>query len=250
MTKQKQEAFDYLSGIDDNSGFEELNLETMAVPFIRIIQDLSPQMKKSKPEFNPDAETGMFVNTVSGKLYDAPVKVIVGKFDRIFLEWGTTRGKLMGVHAPESIATNTKLMRDEKNQLFDPATMHTFQDCYTYYVVMPDALEEGICIVSMTSTNIKEAKKLNRNLLHTMLPNSSKRALPYFMVWEMDKVAMSNDQGEWWGVSFKFDSFVTKPQLECVVAERQALPGKKVDYMLLEENTETLGVETSTETPY
>lgn len=231
----------------DGAGFEEVGLDTMAIPFIRIIQELSPQMRKAKPEFNPDAEEGMFVNTVSGKLYPSPIRVIIGKFQRTFLEWGTTRGNLKGVHTPESIELSTDLMRNEKNQLVDPATNHTFQDCYTYYVLNVDDMDEGICIVSCVSTNIKEARKLNRNLMHTLLPDSNKRALPYFMVWEVSSVDMSNDEGEWKGISFKFHSFVSQAQLTAVVAEREQIPHRRVDYAQLVENTED---KPTTDVPY
>lgn len=236
-TKKKEELdFDKLSEEMDNAGFEEMGLDTMAIPFIRIIQELSPQMRKNKPEYNPDAEEGMFVNTVSGRLYTSPIKVIIGKFQRTFLEWGTTRGKLMGVHTPESVELRDDLMRNEKNQLVDPATGHTFQDCYSYYVLNVEDMEEGICIISCVSTNIKAAKKLNRNLMHTMLPNSSKRALPYFMVWEVSTTDESNDEGEWKGISFKFDSFVSQPQLAAVTKERQQIPNRRVDYQQLTED--------------
>lgn len=239
MATKNQEAFDYLNEVNDQSGFEGLTLDTQAIPFIRLIQDISPVMKASKPEYNKNARAGMFYNTVNGKLYESPIKIIVGKFDRMYLEWGTTRGNLMGVHSPELVEFNSNLVRNDKNQLMDPDTKHTFQDTYSYYVVMPDHLEEGICIISMASTNIKEAKKLNRNLLHTMLPNSNKRALPYFMVWEVDHVPMSNDQGDWLGLTIKFDSFVTQTQLEAVVEERAQIPHKTIDYAQLEDKSST-----------
>ena len=121
--KQAVNYEDLMEGMD-NAGFEDMGLDTMAIPFIRIVQELSPQMRKNKPEYNADAEVGMFVNTVTGKLYESPIKVIIGKFQRVFLEWGTTRGNLKGVHTPESIEARTDLMRNEKNQLVDPATGH------------------------------------------------------------------------------------------------------------------------------
>jgi hypothetical protein len=143
----------------------------------------------------------------------------------------------MGVHSPESVELRGDLVRNEKNQLMDPNTKHTFQDCYSYYCINADDLEEGVFIISCTSTNIKEAKKLNRNLMHTMLPGSNKRALPYFMVWEVSTVDMANDEGEWKGIHFKFDSFVTKPMLEAVSKEREQIPNRNVDYALLPEDT-------------
>jgi len=248
MAKAKN-AVDYekLAQEMDNAGFEDMGLDTMAIPFIRIVQELSPQMRKNKPEYNPDAEEGMFVNTVSGKLYESPIRVIIGKFQRTFLEWGTSRGDLKGVHSPESIETRSDLMRNEKNRLIDPATGHQFMDCYSYYVVNVDDMEEGVCLITCTSTNIKEARKLNRNLMHTILPNSNKRALPYFMVWEVSSVDMSNEQGEWKGISFKFDSFVTQPQLESILKEREQIPNRTVDYAQIESPTEEVKTK---EVPY
>lgn len=237
MATKKAEAlnFEELAGAMDSAGFEDMSMTTMAIPFLRIVQELSPQMKKNKPEYNPDAELGMFVNTVNGKLYQSPIRVVIGKFQHIVLEWGTVRGKLAGMHSPD-VLTNPNLIRNEKNQLMDPNTRHTFSECYTYYVLNVDDVDEGVCIIACTSTNIKEAKKLNRNLMHTTIPGTNKRALPYFMVFEVSSVDRSNDDGEWKGISFKFDGFVTKELLDYVVKEREAIPNRRVDYALLEES--------------
>jgi len=240
MTKAKKKPtaadFSHLNTAMNAEGFEDANLQTMAVPFLRVLQDLSPQLKPSKPEYIKGAVAGQIVNTVSGKLYDAPLKIVIGKFERIFIEWGTVRGKLMGVHAPEYVETTIaqRLVRNEKNKLVDPTTGHVFEDTYTYYVVMPEHMNDGVCIVSMKSTDIKEAKKLNRNMLHTIIPGTDQRALPYFMVWDLDTAERSNDQGEWFGVTVKFNEFVSQTVLEHVVEEREALPNKTVDYAQLE----------------
>jgi len=221
---------------DDKSGFEGITLETMSIPFIKILQDLSPQMKKSKPEFIPEAEAGMLINSVSEKLYASPLKVVIGKFERYFIEWKANRGPFVASHLPEDIETNAKLMRDENYRLFDPATNNTFSDTYIYYALMPDFIEEGICIISLTSSGIKEAKKLNRNLMSTIIPGTARRALPYFMIWDFNVVEMSNDKGSWYGPKFMFNSFVTQNQLTHVVNERKTIPNKTLDLKMLEED--------------
>lgn len=236
-TKKDAMDFSKLAETMNNEGFEELTLDTMAIPFMRIVQELSPQMKKSKPEYDPNAEEGMFVNSVNGKLYTPPIRVVIGKFQHIFLEWGAVRGQLMGVHSPEAVA-NKNFLRNDKNKLVDPTTGHIFDECYSYYALNVDEPEEGVFIIACMSTNIKEAKKLNRNLMHTLIPGTNKRALPYFMVWEVSTVDMSNDQGDWKGIKFKFDSFVTKEMLSHITKEREALPDRQVEYKMIEDNAE------------
>lgn len=237
MAKTKQEVeFDHLqNAINDATGFEDLNLQTMSIPFLRILQDLSPQLKKTKPEYIPGAEAGNICNTVSGTLYDPPLQFVVAKFERYFIEWGESRGKFIAAHTPEvfdqSIAPT--LVLNEKNKLISPTTKHTFTDTYMYYVVLPQHLKEGVFILPISSTGIKEAKKLNRNLMHTIIPGTNQRALPYFIIWDLDVVTMSNDQGEWFGPRFVFNTMVTKEQLMVISEERKALPAKKVDFAQL-----------------
>jgi len=233
MTKKKEANYDFLNDAmnGDAGGFEDINSQTMSVPFIRILQTLSPQLKASKPEYIEGATAGQLFNTVNSNLYNSPIKVVIGKFERYYIEWGKERGKYLGAHAPEhvEITLQDKLIRNEKNKLVDPTTGSLYEDTYVYYVVLPDHVDEGICIISLSSTAIKEAKKLNRNMLHTIIPNTKQRALPYFMIWNMELVEMSNDQGDWWSPRFTFDSFVTPDLLAGVVEEREALPNKTVD---------------------
>lgn len=220
--------------VDDKSGFENITLETTAIPFIKVLQDLSPQLKKSKPEFIPEAEAGMLFNSVSDKLYKAPLRVVIGKFERYFIEWKPNRGPFVASHLPEAVELNRRLMRDENFRLFDPSTNNTFSDTYVYYVIFPDYLEEGVCIISLASSSIKEAKKLNRNLLSTVIPGTTRRALPYFMIWDLNVVEESNDKGSWYGPRFTFNSFVSQEQLDYVVKERKALPNRTLDMKMLE----------------
>jgi len=54
---------------DSLEGFEDISTQTMAIPFIRVLQTLSPQLNKKKPEYVEEAQEGMFFNTVTKKVY-------------------------------------------------------------------------------------------------------------------------------------------------------------------------------------
>lgn len=237
---KKKENFNYFNDLmQDTAGFEDVNLDTMAVPFIKILQELSPQCRKQKPEFIPSAEPGMLVNSVANELYPTPLRFVVGKFERYFTEWKPDRGGFVGQHTPELIErafAAEKLERDQKGRLIAPSTGNILSDTYIYYVLLPDFLDSGVCVLNMSSTQLREAKKLNRMMTHMTIPGTKQKALPYFMIWSLDTHLTSNDQGEWFTPKITFEKFVTPDLLDNVVSERKELPNKTIDLALLDED--------------
>lgn len=229
--------FDYLNG--DASGFEQLTNDTVAFPFIRIIQSISPICKKGRPEYVEGAEEGKLYNTITKRIIDVPARIVVGRFDRYFLEWKPERKGLAGHHTVENVdnlIAKGRIVADGPN-FRDPATGNIFQETYAYYIVFPDYIEDGVCLLCLSSTQLKEAKRLNRMLTTTYIPGTSRRAMPYHMVWKLDTPIQSNDKGDWAGIKFSFDSFVTPQILGVVNEERKALSAvssEQVDYKALE----------------
>jgi len=236
----------------DNEGYEGLTMDVQAIPFIKIIQQLSPQLSKKKPEYLPEAEEGFIYNSVTNRLYEPPVRFVIGKFERYYIEWKPNRGGFVDTHLVEEIegARAGQLMRDENYRLIDPNTGNIFSDTYVYYIIFPDHLEDGVCILSLTSSQLKEAKKLNRNLTNTVIPGTTKKALPYFMIWNLEVHQVSNDKGDWSAPKFTFDSFVTKQILLSVSEERKALPNKRLDLALLSDDAGQSNMSTDGNTQY
>ena len=58
---------DLLSG---GTGLEEMTSDDLAIPFIRVLQAMSPQVNKRAPEYVDGAEVGMLFNTVTNSVYD------------------------------------------------------------------------------------------------------------------------------------------------------------------------------------
>jgi hypothetical protein len=231
---------------DGLGGFEQLNADVTAFPFIRVLQDLSPQLKKSKPEYLEDAESGMLYNTVSHRLMEPPVEIVVGKFERAFIQWKPDRGGFVAAHEPDEIERLMKLgriLRNEKGQLYSPENGNLFQENYIYYVVFPDYIEDGVCLLSLTSTQLKEARRWNRLLLNTFIPGTGRRAMPYFLRWNITTPEMKNDKGDWRGLKVEFAGFVGPETLELVTEERKALPDVKPDLRLLEGGSTVVDVE-------
>lgn len=240
MSKKDEEMkamFENFEG--DKGGFEDMSGDTQSIPFIKLLQALSPQVNKADEEHIEGAEPGMLYNTITNTLYPMPMKFVVGKFERYYIEWKPERGGFNGAHAVELVEKRigVDLVIDDGYKITNPSNGNEFTDTYVYYVIMPDHMEEGVCVLSMTSSQLKEAKKLNRNLRSTMIPGTAQRALPFFMIWNYEVVGKKNDKGSWFGPKFTLDSFVTQDLLTHVTQERKELPSKPVDFALLEDKT-------------
>ena len=78
---------------DAGQGLSEVNMDTIQIPFLKILSSMSPQTKKQKKEYIEGAEEGMIFNTVTEELIDGAegITVVPCYFEPVALEW-TDRG--------------------------------------------------------------------------------------------------------------------------------------------------------------
>ena len=84
-------AFDPATAFEEfaGAGLEEVTTEDLAIPFLRILAQLSPQVNKRDGAYVEGAEAGMIYNTVSNEAYDGEKGVLVVPcyYNRRFIEW-------------------------------------------------------------------------------------------------------------------------------------------------------------------
>ena len=68
---------------------EETTTEDFAIPFVRVLQNGSPQVNKQKGEYVEGAEPGKLYNTVTNGLYDGTkgILVVPCAYVKKFIEW-------------------------------------------------------------------------------------------------------------------------------------------------------------------
>ena len=96
-----------LFGDDAAKGFENMTQEDMALPFVRILGQLSPQVTDGDAKYIENAKPGMIYNTVTSELYDGKkgIKVIPCYYKKDYPEWsdrGDGPGAPVAVHLPNS----------------------------------------------------------------------------------------------------------------------------------------------------
>jgi len=70
----------------DNRGNENVGKDDLVIPRLGLIQAISPEIKKTDPNFIPGAEQGMLFNTVTRELYETALVVPV-LFEKQWLVW-------------------------------------------------------------------------------------------------------------------------------------------------------------------
>ena len=88
---------------DANMGMDKMTQEDLALPFLKILGQLSPEVNKRDGKYVEGAEPGMIYNSVTGEIFngDKGVNIIPCYYKLEYVEW-RDRGK-DGSGAPVNI---------------------------------------------------------------------------------------------------------------------------------------------------
>ena len=223
---------------DAGSGFEEVTSSDIQIPFIRIIQALSPQLKKTDPSFIEDASQGDIFNTVTKKVWsgDEGVLVIPAYFQQKFLEFipRNQGGGFVGELDPKSEEVS-KAVRDQDSGLELLENGNELVRTAQHYVkvVHEDGTLES-AIVDMKKTQLKKSRQWNSIMLMQRHNGSS---LPSFAnVYRLKSVEDGNDKGSWhsWAVNHErqvesLDSYKDAKSLHTSIKSGELRPALPVD---------------------
>lgn len=220
--------------LDDNLvGFEQITQETMGIPFIRILQKLSPQLDKNESEYLEDAEEGLFFNTITKEVYGSSIACVVLKFEHVYIEWRPNRGGFVGYHSVENAA---RIAVDKTFGKWETKDGNLLQENYVYLLLIKGHEKEGIVVFPLASSMIKTAREWNR-LMTTHLMDNGQKALPYYLVWSIKTEYKSNEKGNWYIPVVSLLSYVNKEQYDVAKSERKMLPTRQVDYAQIKAET-------------
>jgi hypothetical protein len=190
---------------DANQGLGNLGMDDLAIPFLRILSDTSPQIKKRDPQYIEGAESGMIYNTLTKEIYDGEegVSVIPCAYQRQYIEW-TDRGEGSGAPVniyPAESDILSKTTRDEqrKDRL---SNGNYIEDTANHYclVIGKDGTSSQV-LIAMKSTQRKKSKRWNSLMLGLKLKGANGLFTPpsYSHVYTLKTLAESNNLGEWFG---------------------------------------------------
>jgi len=200
-----------LFGDDAAKGFENMTQEDMALPFVRILGQLSPQVTEGDAKHIDGAKPGMIYNTVTSDCFDGKVgiKVIPCYYKKDFPEWsdrGDGPGAPVAVHLPNSPVIQTGKRDGSKIRL---PNGNYLEETASYYVLIQNkAGGMSPALITMKSTQLNVSKKWN-SMMKTIQIADGKGgfAIPpmHGVVYNLASVLQKNDKGSWYGWSVTQD---------------------------------------------
>lgn len=190
----------------------------MQIPFIRVLQALSPQLNKNKPEFIKGATNGDIYNTVTGEFWagEQGIVVIPVYQETKYLEFvprsqgGGYKGER---HPSDPDLQNTT--RDGSKELLPNGNELVKSDQHFCLVLADDGSYQP-AIIDMKSTSLKVSRRWKTQIAMQKVKSPDGRMLTpalYATMWRLGAVEESNDQGSWYNWSVEKVGLVQSREL-------------------------------------
>jgi len=217
--EQPSQAIDWSQ--DAGAGMEHVTQTDLGIPFLGIIQLLSPQHNKMNPKFKdkgiPDCKPGDIFDTLSNTVLwtegQATLKFIPCGFQKLFVEWKTREsgGGFVRVHRDESILLECR--KDERNRDFLRNGNIVSTTAYFYGFLMNGEIKQYV--LGMTSTQLATSRRwLNMITALKMQGPEGKYTPPMFShFYNLTTVLQTKDQNSWYGWKVEMGGMMTDPNL-------------------------------------
>ena len=229
---------------DANQGAQNISQEDLALPFLKILGQLSPEVNKRDGKYVEGAEPGKIINTVTNELFDS-IDVIPCHYKRQYIEWqdrGTSSGAPVAIHEADSdIVSTTTRDKGYKDRL---PNGNYLENTANHFVLLCGKNPQT-ALLSMKSTQLKVSRKWNSMMMGIKMQGKNGLFTPptYSHIYNLKTVQMSNDKGTWFG----WDVSKKGP------VEQEDLYGMAKNFALSVNKGETqpkYGTEDKEETPY
>lgn len=223
-------AFDM--GNDAGAGMEGADKDSFAIPFLTVLQKISPQVDEADAKYIEGAKGGMMLNTVTQALYDGKdgLLFIPCAFQRRFLRWGprgTESGGFKGEFLPEVAAAMRQSgeVVDFEGRLYfpledgsvNPKKCDSLADVRNHFglIYNPETGEITQVLMSLGSTQIKKSKQLMAMLSAIKVKSGAGLVTPptWASMVRLQTVVESNDKGSWYGLKVTPEGFVPNQEV-------------------------------------
>ena len=195
---------------DSGAGLENFTTEDMQIPFIRILQALSPQLNKQDPLYIKGAEQGDIFNTVSGEIYkaDTGLTVVPAYFEQKFLEFAlrSTGGGFIKELSPDDKDIN---LTNREGTIEMLPSGNELVRTHQHLVIAKGENEMAPAVLDMKKTQLKVSRRWNTLKNGIRLPSGKPMPL-YGTAWKITTVSESNDQGTWYNYKLDRITEITK----------------------------------------
>ena len=188
---------------DADKGSQNMMQDDLALPFLKVLGQLSPEINKRDGKYVEGAEPGMILNTVTNEIFDGAkgIDVLPVFYERKYVEWqdrGDSKGAPVAIHNAESdIVSTTTRDKSYKDRL--PNGNYLENTANHFVVVLGKSPQSAL--ISMKSTQLKISRKWNSMMSGIKLKGKAGLYTPasFSHIYKLKTTQMSNDKGTWFG---------------------------------------------------
>jgi len=193
---------------DANKGSQNIAQDDLALPFLKVLSHLSPEINTQHAKYIKGAEPGMIVNTVTNELKDGKegIDILPVFYKRQYLEWqerGAGTGAPVHIYEASDKLPKTTRGKDNKDRL---ANGNYLETTASHFVILLGK-SPTTALISMKATQLKISRKWNSLMMGIKMQGKNGLFTPptYSHIYNLKAVQMSNDKGTWfgWDVSLK-----------------------------------------------
>jgi hypothetical protein len=199
---------------------ETMTKDDIAIPFLAILQALSPQCMEEDPQYVEGARPGMLYNSVSREVYDGKtegLRLVPVAYRSSYIEWvprSAGGGFVREWDAADGGSIGT--VRNDNNQdiiqhgsaLGTPGNQLVFTHTHYVFIVRDDGSYEP-AVLTMSSTQVKHSRRWNFLISSVKIPGTTHTAPRFLSVWRLTTQHNKNDSGSWYTAAFAPEGFVT-----------------------------------------
>ena len=188
---------------DAAKGLGNIGQQDLALPFLKILGQLSPEVNKRDGKYVEGSEPGMIFNSVSGDLYDGVKGIdVIPCFYRLeYIEW-RDRGEGLGApiniyDSSSDILSKTTPDANYKDRL--PNGNYVEKTASHFVIVLSES--PSTALISMKSTQLKISRKWNSMMSGIKMKGKDGLFTPasFSHIYRLKTTQLSNDKGTWFG---------------------------------------------------
>ena len=188
---------------DSGKGLGNIGQEDLALPFLKIMGQLSPEVNKKDGKYVKGAEPGMIFNSVTSELFDGEkgINIVPCYYKLEYIEWkerGEGSGAPVEIHASSSdVMTKTTRDASFKDRL---PNGNYIEKTASHFVIICNGTP-STALVAMKSTQLKISRKWNSMMSSIKLKGKDGLFTPasFSHIYQLKTVQQSNDKGTWFG---------------------------------------------------
>jgi hypothetical protein len=195
---------------DAGAGFENVRPDDLSIPFLVILQDGSPEVKKTHPDYATKgikgATAGHIMNSLTKQIYNPnvdtdKVEFIPCFYQKLWVEWKDRQkgpGGIVKSHPDDRLLGNTR--KNDKGQDVLPNGNILNTTAYFFGMVVVDG-EPIRCVIGLTSTQLKKARQWLSMATSIKFDGPSGKFTPPLFAhsYYLSAIPENNDKGSWYG---------------------------------------------------